>query len=713
MSIENFGKYQLIKRLATGGMAQIYLARQLGLEGFQKQLVVKRILPHLAENEEFVRMFLQEARIAARLNHPNVVQIFDFGAEAESYFIAMEYIHGEDVRRVWKRAEAQGESIPVPLVCRVVLDAAAGLDYAHKKADDAGRPLNIVHRDVSPQNILITFEGGVKVVDFGIAKAADQATVTRSGVLKGKYSYMSPEQANGKRVDNRTDIFALGIVLYELLTGTRLFKRSNDVQTLQAVMECKVAPPSEVDARVPKDLDPIVMRALELHPEDRYQTATEMQLALENWLIERKLSSSSVHLANYMQGLYRERLEREKQEGQYLIEELRPVEDGGSDREKATPSRKSKSQTGSRPHDDGEARTTSLKPERSSRSAAAQKPLPKTVEGRPPSVKMKVELPPDTNPRATEIVEAGERSIPTLSNLPPERSPRALLVVLAVVGALLGAAGVGYAVLSRPHPVGITEPVNDGSGAQHLARVTISSEPSGATLLIDGKQVPGATPLEVSSLNPGRHALIVGKEGFRDYQGNFEVPASGVLVVPTITLQQEGAEAVVDAGGEVALHEVELTLKATPEGALISVDGHEQGHGTVSLKVNARRTVHVVATLPNYFDLERNVRVGDGPAQQEQLFLKHKPSGVVAANGTEDPNGSSRGIGMVRFVVQPATQWAEITCNNKKLGQTPMPDTQLPAGTYSCRFVNTDLDKTLTQTVEVKANQTQKVFVKF
>ncbi|HYV46221.1 MAG TPA: serine/threonine-protein kinase, partial [Myxococcaceae bacterium] len=199
--METYGSYQLIKRLATGGMAQIYLARQKGPEGFEKLMVVKRILPHLAENADFVRMFLDEARIAARLSHPNIVQIFNLGAQDDSYFIAMEYIHGEDVRRVWKRSEQKGTVMPTNLVCRVIMEACSGLDYAHKKADQNGKPLGIVHRDVSPQNILVTFEGGVKVVDFGIAKAADQAVVTRSGVLKGKYSYMSPEQALGKKLD--------------------------------------------------------------------------------------------------------------------------------------------------------------------------------------------------------------------------------------------------------------------------------------------------------------------------------------------------------------------------------------------------------------------------------------------------------------------------------------------------------------------------------
>ncbi|HSP77228.1 MAG TPA: protein kinase, partial [Myxococcaceae bacterium] len=321
MTTETYGSYQLIKRLAMGGMAEIYLARQRGPEGFEKQLVVKRILPHLAENEEFVQMFLDEARIAAKLNHPNIVQIFNLGAQDDSYFIAMEYIHGEDLRRVWKRAERSGQAIPVPLVCRVIIEACAGLDYAHKRADANGRPLNIVHRDISPQNILLTFEGRVKVVDFGIAKAADQATVTRSGVLKGKYSYMSPEQAAGRKVDCRADIFALGVVLYELLTGIRLFKRTSDMATLQAVAECNVAPPSQVNPRVPVELDSIVMKALAKELEDRYSEAMQLQMELEDWLVAHQLPSSTAHVAAFMQELYAARLAEEGRLGDLLLEE--------------------------------------------------------------------------------------------------------------------------------------------------------------------------------------------------------------------------------------------------------------------------------------------------------------------------------------------------------------------------------------------------------
>ncbi len=310
-----FGRYLLVKKLASGGMAQVWLARQPGIEGFEKLLVIKQVLAHLADDENFITMFLDEARLAARLNHPNVVQVFDLGQEDESYFIAMEYIHGEDIRRLDRQSRRARKPIPVPLVCRIIADAAAGLHYAHSLSTEDGRPLGIVHRDVSPQNIIVTFEGGVKVVDFGIAKAADRANKTRAGVLKGKYAYMSPEQAAAKPLDARTDVFALGILLHELLTGQRLFKREGEVATLHAVVSCHVEPPSDLNPIVPPELDPIVMSALKRDPNDRLQSAGELQMALEDFLLSQRMPASSAHLRAYIRDLFAERLDIEAREG--------------------------------------------------------------------------------------------------------------------------------------------------------------------------------------------------------------------------------------------------------------------------------------------------------------------------------------------------------------------------------------------------------------
>ena len=310
-----FGRYELLKRLAGGGMGEVYLARQRGIDGFQKLLVIKTLLPHLCEDEEFITMFKDEARVSAQLIHPNICQVFEFDQVSGVFYMCMEYLRGEDLRRFWKACETKGTPLRVPLICRVIADAAAGLDFAHSMRDHTGEPYNIVHRDISPQNILVTFEGGVKVIDFGVAKAAGRAQHTRTGALKGKYSYMSPEQVAGHEIDGRSDIFALGIVLHELLTGRRLFKADSDVQTLARVREALVPPPSRLNPQLPPGLDAIVLKALAKDPDNRYRTAQEFRLALEDWLIQGRMSASSAHLAEFLKGIYAERLDKEARLG--------------------------------------------------------------------------------------------------------------------------------------------------------------------------------------------------------------------------------------------------------------------------------------------------------------------------------------------------------------------------------------------------------------
>ncbi len=314
MNPQSFGKYQLIKKLATGGMAEVWLARQTGIEGFAKNVVVKRILPHLSEDAEFVDMFGNEARIAARFSHSNIAQVYEFGEANGTYYIAMEYIHGEDLGRVMRKAYNAGGWLPLQLAIRIVASACEGLYYAHTRTDDSGRPLKVVHRDISPQNILVSFDGSVKLVDFGIAKAADQASMTKSGAIKGKFAYMAPEQAAGKPLDHRADIFAIGLVLYELITGQRPLKRESELGTLQAALECNISAPSQI-AEVPAELDSVVMKALAKAADDRYQNARQFQVALEDFLVSQRWAASSVHLSELMETLFADRLEEERRSG--------------------------------------------------------------------------------------------------------------------------------------------------------------------------------------------------------------------------------------------------------------------------------------------------------------------------------------------------------------------------------------------------------------
>ena len=280
MSIESapkmLGRYQILALLATGGMAEIFLAKQTGIKGFERLVAVKKIHSHLARQPHFVEMFFDEARIAAQLNHPNIVQIFDIGQEDEDYYIAMEYLEGESLGYLVKKALEMGYVLPPELSAGIVAQICNALDYAHNFRDENGDPMHIVHRDVSPHNIIVLYSGGVKLVDFGIAKAASQIHHTVVGTMKGKLTYMSPEQYYGKPVDSRADVFALGVILWELLTHRRLFKRDNEAATTQAVLSEAIPRVRELNPKAPADFDELVHQALQRDPAARLESAAEM-----------------------------------------------------------------------------------------------------------------------------------------------------------------------------------------------------------------------------------------------------------------------------------------------------------------------------------------------------------------------------------------------------------------------------------------------------
>jgi serine/threonine protein kinase len=462
-----FGRYELLKRLAGGGMGEVYLARQRGIDGFQKLLVIKTLLPHLCEDEEFITMFKDEARVTAQLIHPNICQVFEFEQVGGVFYMAMEYLRGEDLRRLWKACEQRGTPLRVPLICRVIADAAAGLDFAHSLRDNKGEPYNIVHRDISPQNILVTFEGGVKVIDFGVAKAAGRAQHTRTGALKGKYSYMSPEQVAGAEVDGRSDIFALGIVLHELLTGRRLFKADSDVQTLARVRECNVAPPSRLNPQLPPGVDQIVLKALAKNPDDRYATAQEFRLAIEDWLIQGRMSASSAHLAEFLKTIYAERLDKENRLGPLMGDPgfTGPVP-GGS-----TPSGSLSTGKDSHPTLDMQNKVAPL----------GGKPGDATV-----------------NDKRSDAGPADPSTARTWSDVGPFRSNNKMR--LSVAAAALAIAGAAVIVLVPGKKVAPAPP------APAEAELTLNVQPEGATVLVDGapsqkqfRHKPGPVKIEIQA----------------------------------------------------------------------------------------------------------------------------------------------------------------------------------------------------------------------
>jgi serine/threonine protein kinase len=298
------GSYEVLHRFATGGMAELFLARSLGPEGFEKLVVIKKILPRLAGNERFVRLFLDEARLAASLEHPNITHVFDLGRVDADYFFTMEFVHGRDLRSVLHRSVNLAKPLPIEHAVHVARDVASALNYAHDKCGPDGNLMGIVHRDVSPSNVLISYEGTVKLLDFGVAKAATSTVKTRTGSLKGKVSYMSPEQARGATVDRRSDIFSAGIVMWEMVTSHRLFKGPNDLATIQLIINETPAVPSTLRPGCPPELDLIILRALAKDPDDRYQSASDLQSDLEELARENKLNTSSLALAAHLGVLF-------------------------------------------------------------------------------------------------------------------------------------------------------------------------------------------------------------------------------------------------------------------------------------------------------------------------------------------------------------------------------------------------------------------------
>ncbi len=308
-----FGKYFLVEKLAVGGMAEIYKAKTFGVDGFEKLLAIKKILPHCSADKEFISMLTDEAKLVVRLSHTNIVQIYDLGKVGDDYYISMEYIDGVNLRELVTRSKEIKQTIPVPLCLYIISEVCKGLDYAHSKRDENSRPLHIVHRDISPQNILISFEGETKIVDFGIAKAAMNISQTTAGILKGKVTYMSPEQALGKPVDHRTDIFSAGILLYELLTGNRLFTGETHFHVLKQIQTTQITEDT-LSREISPELKQVLAKALAYNPKERYESASDFQIALTKILYSQYSDFSAKKLGGLVQNWFAPELKVRKRQ---------------------------------------------------------------------------------------------------------------------------------------------------------------------------------------------------------------------------------------------------------------------------------------------------------------------------------------------------------------------------------------------------------------
>jgi serine/threonine-protein kinase len=661
----DFGKYRLDKRIATGGMAEIFLAHHRDREG---PLVIKRILPHLVKSGEFVSMFLDEARIAAQLKHPNIVEIFDVGQIDGAYYIAMEYVHGEDIRRIYNRAFKLQRSLPLSHSITVIADAAKGLGFAHKLTDlITGKPIGVVHRDVSPQNILVTYEGSVKVVDFGIAKAANKVAQTRAGVLKGKYSYMSPEQALGDPIDHKTDIFALGIILYETTTGTRLFKRHNELATLQAIIKCEFIPPSEALPGYPLELEKILLRSLEKHPSDRYADAEEFSRALYSFLRESGLFVERSVIAAFMSDLFEDRIEEANSSGfpalppaEEVREEMRdgttPMGPPRRDSEDGEPDRTEEQEEvapGFTGEDDERSATTpegDLEDSRLSEASVPEK-RKRTEVIRPGREAPKPErrTPPDQAPTVASLPVYGG-ALQAVTVVPPEPAPPESSLADHKRGERT------EQVRSRQQKAERKRPVRDVT--QDDLEMTVESD-------IRRVLVPGAIVLGAIAI-----AILAGVFASKLFtQRRIEDPISPQPPPP----QQQ-----LDPTGRVALlTEPRSAIYANGELLGTAGDDGEAGPFPVpSGPVLLRVTNESVG-----FSRDREVNIEAGQNYQFEIRARQ---------------------GWLRLAIAP---WARVSIDGKELGLTPLPKVPLYEGVHQVTLENPDINRRYVTTARIVAGE--------
>jgi len=623
---QTIGKYEVLQRLAAGGMAEIFLARMVGVLGFDKLVVIKRILPHLASRNDFIGMFLDEARIATTLSHGNIVQTHEVGVCGKSYFMVMEYLAGEDarsiVRRISRRAEAR---LPIAHALEIAVGVAAGLQYAHTKRDRDGKPLDIVHRDVTPQNVIVTYDGAVKLLDFGIAKASNRINETRSGSFKGKVPYMSPEQCRGEPLDRRSDIFSLGILMHELTLCRRLFHGDTDFQILKQIAEGPIPSPRELDPAYDPRLSAIVMKALERDPARRFQTARELQEALEELAHDLRLRMSMLALADYMQSLFADKVgawKRASDEGD--VAQL-------------------------------ERHFATVMAEREADLAAEEA----EGEGKP------LYLPPPP-------------SDVQLSSLPDEElTPRrghapaillALVVLVAGFGVwrFVGTRGESHPVIAPPpvtKPVAATRraaaaalelpaPVVAAEAPAVGATVVVTTTPPGATLVLDGRTLPLHSPAHLD-VQPGvQHVLLVrnathpgvaerfmldsGEEATMEIDLRRTVhaaaavrrssahgvhaasqPMSALAARPSTSAPPPAVPAPARAQGDGTL------VIATSPWCSVAVDG--QARGTTPLSMKLKAGAHEIVLANPEYKIKRTLSVDIEPNQTVRKSLDFAP----------------------------------------------------------------------------------------
>ncbi len=647
---EVYGKYYLVDKIAVGGMAEIFKAQTYSHGGFEKTLVIKRILAHLTDNEDFISMFIDEAKISVSLQHANIVQIYDFGKLFDNYFIAMEWVDGKDVKQILRKLAGRRKLLPEEYAVFIAHEAAKALDYAHKKRNMKGEALDIIHRDVSPSNVLVSYDAEVKMADFGIAKAGFSAYNTKDGVLKGKFEYMSPEQARGESVSQQSDLFSLGIILYEMLTGRRLFKTDSEIKTLEKIKSVDIGPPSSLNPNIPPRLDAIVMRALSADQEDRYIDAAAFQAALLEYMYPGTPTVTQKSLELFMQELFSEERGQE-------VDRL---------------------QRGSE--------------------------LAKDLHTRTPDL----DLDPEWEEEATELPKgvgritpgAGTNTTATIAGQPSSDRGRILAagVIVLLLGLLL------WSFFGRTHTASVTptpEPQTVEPAVPTTGAVTLRIEPDGALVFLDEVQVGSGGEVKLPEVEPGERTLRVSAEGYETQEHSLDVAAGREIVLPITLDRTPDPRPDATAGtvpGTTDADAFSVRFESDPPGASVYVDNRTIGRTPMTWTEGVRGESYLVRYAREGYEAATfDLAIPDeGPSSTQQRSLKKRAAALGKLN------------------LNTTKGWGYVYIDGKRLSETtPLAGYELSAGHYTVRVVNESFGLDQTKQVTVKANETTKVVVDF
>ena len=666
-----FGKYFLVDKIAMGGMAEIFLAKPQSIQDPRGYLVIKRILPHFTGNTQFVDMFIDEAKISSQLSHVNIVPLYDLGKINENYFLAMEYVPGQDLKGVVKRCTDRGVRLSYEHAAFIMREACLGLEYAHTKTDPAGRPLNIVHRDISPQNILVGYDGQVKITDFGIAKASSKLDSTQVGTLKGKFGYMAPEQVMaGVTLDHRADIFAAGVILWELVTGQRLFSGTNEIEILERVRAARIEPPSNLDPDVPKELERIVFYSLMRDRDKRYQTAKEMANDLSRFLAHASPRFGAADMNSVMGELFEAEIDTIKQKWNVTIG---PV----IDRSHAVEGADLESTLAREAEDENRTTVGSVDPERKSKSGRMEMPPPAPP---PPERKSKSGrmLMPEPEPEQTstarvEIPTKADRTSPRQEPA-PKKERSSVVDLLAEVDAEQGTQRRDLADELEPEaPREKTKPGASRSRGGFKRRAAIWSgilsistcAGSGSLMYTGAIRNPFAPPalevyagVDATISVDGVVVLVSGRKGRWPVgagERTVRVEANGYLPFETTVEARKGDTAIVDAILKPSPDATsEILIETNPPGAEVYVDGSEDLEGVTPVTLSQKLGDHTIRLKrTSYADTVLAVRA-TRPGKAETLKVDLTPT-IASLYVNSDPPGALVFLDGARIGPTPVT----------------------------------------------------------